>query len=533
MTSINENIANHQLCLMQQQIKKRFILEKFSEWIGEGFLEWHFSLSRFSKIRPLIYYNKETLDIALNFFSENTEATLRCLNKFNWEVSHAITSTIREGKSWYWEKSLNLNDPQTLIDFEHVWHPEYQRYCEHIFNNLIRIPLEVLGAGEKDYNKQHLYNKVDLLERKGLGKLANGCKVPIRNAISHGSVFFELTKIRYIDKNETVLSTEEFLRIFDSLVDTCHSIIIALILFICKESETIQKQGKTALPLGIFFLLIDGISSHNDFEVISMVESTATDNRRQLNLSCSTKSSSKDRHRFDCLMLCWNVLRIGGEYYDRFAVSVDCGKLIPASIFINGKELSKAYQNDLSPEETEGIIESELLWFDSNVWLNKLRNWSVIFSETWKLTLYQIHDKWRENGLVVPNSRYLIREIEDRTNEKIRRVLAYVILKDRNLPDQKTLFYIVEHVIKKLKKKKYPSQDIGTTGRINRPPSYIWIEVYDSDDRIRRLISSKSLLKAEWISKKYRNKPIYVKQPNVINKNIRYKYHHQISDLYS
>ena len=220
-------------------------------------------------------------------------------------------------------------------------------------------------------------------------------------------------------------------------------------------------------------------------------------------------------HIFESLSVSWNCQRMGGQNYDRFAVSIDCGKSVPASIFLNGQELLRVSRNNLPPKEATAVIETNLLWYDAPKWARRLYIWKNIFLQTFTLAKFQIQDQLLESGFRVLSSRYLIRKIENKSTGEIRRLEAQIVLTTPELPRRRILLDIVRHATRKLRRKRIPKVEITAVSKIKRKPSYVWIRLYRRDVRIRTLLSStwsgeNLLLKAEWMSLRYRQNPILV-----------------------
>ncbi len=51
--------------------------------------------------------------------------------------------------------------------------------------------------------------------------------------------------------------------------------------------------------------------------------------------------------------MCWNVCNFGGEGYDRFGVSFECGTISNPFVFIDGKQLRDAINNDAPADKCQ------------------------------------------------------------------------------------------------------------------------------------------------------------------------------------
>jgi len=532
MSSLNNILQNHSGCAFESKIKQRYILSLFGEWVSSSsFIDWHFSLLKFSLNKPFVFFDRDVINVCLQLFSANPILILESLEKFDQEITHAVLSMIRPGSSWNKEEQLSTDKPEDLFEFDQIWHPEYQRYCEHIFNHLINIPLYILGKIKgKDYNSPALANRVDILNSNNLNALSEGYNSVVRNAISHGSSRFEHGIINYIDhRREEALTGNNFANLFDKLVDTCHSIVIALLIFLCNKRTDLTKRNIDLLPLGIKYLFVDGIASHSGFVMHSVVESKTIHNQIQLNINCSINGTSRMLHIFESLHIVWNFIKNGGNKYDRFAVVIDCGKTISSAAFLNGIQFRNVIENDLPLEKTQGILEkSSLLWFDCKRFYRQYNIFKNLLNKLPELIKLSVIDALKDAGLPVLFSHYTIRKVVNKSVKKIRRIEAHVVLTGNNLPKRETLADITCHVIKKLKWTWVPIVEIGEVGKVKMPPSYIWVRLYFNNKRIRTLMSSnwynKNLvLQAEWISCRYKNKPIAIGRPDFIHRHIRFK----------
>ena len=123
-------------------------------------------------------------------------------------------------------------------------------------------------------------------------------------------------------------------------------------------------------------------------------------------------------------------MNFGGQVYERFGISINCGKSISPSLFINGAKLRDAIKRNLSIDNecSRDILETSLLWFDSSNYKRRFYIWKNIFSLQFKITKRDIINQWREIGWKIYSSRYKIRHIENKSTESIRRVEALIVL---------------------------------------------------------------------------------------------------------
>lgn len=234
------------------------------------------------------------------------------------------------------------------------------------------------------------------------------------------------------------------------------------------------------------------------------------------------------------LHVCWNVCNFGGKDYDRFGVSFECGTLSNPFIFIDGKHLRDAINNDAPVNKgLSAIVESDMLWFRVPKAAEKIHLWKTILVLQWELSKSQFINNLRNQGFKRASPRYTIRDIENRSAASLRRILAHVVLHEDRLSNADYLS-IAKSVVQKLQSHMVRSSDlqreIGLPGR----PHYIAIRLYRHDKRIRTLASTgwsdaNLVLMAEWFSKLKNNGPIFVKTPDTLVESIRIQYNPLLS----
>jgi len=530
---LNEIFKSHSICGVQRSLWEAQILDAFSDYVDEtSFKKWHLCLYKFATVKPLTFVRWEAVDEALAFFGQYPDLTVDGVATLQRELSHAIFSLLRPGASWTKEEKLSLDRPDQMAEFESIWHPEYQRYCEHVFNHLIQLPLYVIGSRKgKNYLAQALANRANLMQTNSLAVLTAGYDSVVRNAISHGTTSFEVTGVKYIDKKDNrLLASWEFASLFDSLVDTCHSILVALLLFLCEHQTLVEGTGLHKLPLGLRFIFTDAFSSHSGFKLLSAMESDAAGPKKQLNIVCKINSKARWAQMFEGMHTCWNASVFGGEDYNRFFVSFDCGMPVLSSLILDGDKLQRAIRtNEALGKCASGIIETSLLWYDASSLERKLYGWKSLLPIRWQITGREIIQSWRDSGLKVLSSHYSILETLNRSTEAVRQVEAHIILHEKGAVTDELLQDIVRHAIRRLRRHKVRRTDLyGEKGQARRP-DYIRIRLYAQERRIRTLMScgwkDKNLvLIAEWMSSSRKIQPFYTQEADAVLGHIRIKY---------
>ncbi|MBM7843783.1 hypothetical protein [Herpetosiphon giganteus] len=497
---------NHPIAGLQHALRAQQIAEVFDEYTDQlGLSMWTDALYKFATVRPLVYFNKQIILDCKAYLNENPQTTIDGLIKLKRELSHAIKSLLRPNVSWEKEEHLELGIPRDILDFESIWHPEYQRYCEHIFNHFIKIPLYILGQEKnKDYTKPSLPERVKLLNDNNLN-FTEGYNQVVRNALAHGTIDFGLNEIHYIEKENTkVMRSREFAVLFDNLVNTCHSLLIAIILFIAENEDLIDENGIENLPLGLRGMVIEAMASYKDFEILNFTENDLGDGIKQLLVATKITTRSRNAMMFEGVHLGWFIHLYSGTAYDRVGISFDCGTGIDSILFLKMERLRTAMRNkELVENCLLEIIQPSLLWTDEQDTNDfSVRNCLYLTTAIYNDILF---DTDLNFGVENQRSEYTLRHLKNASNHLSHRLFVSIVLR-KWLPIRREFIQqIIAHAIEILKT--YKVKKYGLEGEYGdeQVPEYIYVHLYRSDARIRTLSVKSSwkhgnlLARAEWI----------------------------------
>lgn len=497
--TITEFLDKKDLCKSYNEIKKYYILNKFSDWITEeDFSNWHLSLFPFSYIKPLSYFKKDVVTKLLSYLLMHKQAVLKIMFGNDNKITHAISSMLRNGTSWQFEEPIKLDNPEDYERFESIWHPEYLRYYEHIYHHLMIVPMAIFDSKTNGSSED-----IDKLKNSNLAYLTSGYNKIIRNSISHGSVRFSNSYIEYRDFHETEkLISYDFAEIFDDLVYDCHSIVIAYLLFLSKVRNKLKKQELKKLPLGIRLLFIKGFAEQRDFTIVSMM-----DTETQLNFSCKAKMNMRLWHYISSFRTVLKAHDFGAEKYSRFAISIDFGREISSLFVIDGEKFRLAISENFLVGRMHEVFEKTLTsWYDL-----KIKNFRYYFlKEVLKLS-YQTGKNNRtkelkKNGFLLLSKRYIIKKYEVIDSDNNRSYVIKAIILD-NIFNESLILQILNKILKQAKSKKISKISFRTRKIIKKKPQRIMIHIFRNDLRLRSLNTFYSnpnlLITAEYLTKKW------------------------------
>ncbi|MEX2301324.1 MAG: hypothetical protein WD733_10325 [Bryobacterales bacterium] len=420
---------------------------------------------------------------------------------------------------------LSSSSISEFAEFEQIWHPEYSRYAEHCFNHLINLLLAVFEVREgKQYRNQTLANRVEVLRSKGLEELCAGFNARIRNAVAHGTIEFRDFGVRYIDRVKAEeIPGFQFFEFFDDLVSTCHSIVIGLLIALMRVWPAVRTAGFQRLPLGVRFLGIRGECTHRYFELVRLTPSSLA-GQNQMMASVRSRFADREWHMREALFLSAQIQDFGAESVERIGVSIDCGKSVPASVFVRNQALLRFRLGQDGPEE---IIDADLLWYKRRLKSRKLLAYRMILPLVYERIA---RNYWREmqetTGWVRLGSLYEIRDVRNVSSTGHRRLEAVFTLKDPRISeDRQLLRRIIKHAVTRLRRNRMPLVDFGATRGLPLRPKYVFVRGYQVDKCLRRLDGHRirernALFRAEWIG--VRKRPaLFVKSPHEFIGSIR------------
>jgi hypothetical protein len=522
-------LIKHPVDAADTEIKTAQLRQVFGDILSLSSPDLALSLAPFCTVRPLSYFDRNAFQTYLNFLESNIGAALDAVETHSDTTSQAISAIFRQSEFWKIESQQKLSKPIDFLRFDRLWHPEYQRYSEHAYNHLIRIPLEILQkAHGKNYQALELSPRTDKLRHYNLEALTTGFDACLRNAISHGGVHYNEYEIRYVTRNdEKTLWPNSFLKQFDQLIDTCSAHIVALLVFLCRNYDNVSARGIERLPNGLRYLMLRGLCQHPGFDIEAILP-FGNGSTNGLNVFCLSETRSRQVHLYEALHAAMQLYRLGVRS-GTISFNIDCGATFPASLIINGDHLTASLTDGAPAEEIKNLIQADLLWHNTNT----LGRWRYIAStfagSVFKKAKIAYFQDRRDRGFPSWASRYLVRHIENISAGNLRRLVAEVVILHDSDFNIECIRSILLHASKKLRKHRIQGKDHGRMLFLRRRPSYVTVRIHRSDARIRDLqqrakIDSGLVAIGEWISVFRRHLPIWVKQPHEIVENVRIRW---------
>ena len=210
-------------------------------------------LYSFSTFKPQKYYSEEiykrVLDLLCESYQKDSSQTFEILkyfeDSFYYGYGHyTFLCELING--------TNIDGMNRRTKFEFCYLPWYIKTFEGVYFKVIPIVLSAilfLKENEKDLTKIDRFKnraKYDKLTKHGFSDLISSCDFVVRNSIGHQGFnfednMFEENKIRFVDRSESkLLFDQEFIDLFEQLLDDCGAIILACLVFRLQHHNEIE-----------------------------------------------------------------------------------------------------------------------------------------------------------------------------------------------------------------------------------------------------------------------------------------------------
>lgn len=512
-----------------KRIETKRILSAFlSGYENVSFLN---ALSRFTYLAPLKYWDEDSVHSALNILEKSIERSKDSICMWSKELGIGFENLLRCPQNGNFEGTFSSLINTDIIRISTEFHPEYFRYAEHIFGNIIKIYWALLKKGSV-HGKFELKSAVSILKRNKLDNLIKGFDEKIRNAIAHGEVVFRGFTISYGVKYNYELSSIEIQSKFDDLQRTSNSLVLAVFLFLARNIQISTAKNILNLPPSIITFIAESNLKRPHFKVFGVVESYAPLIGKQLHIGFKTNFKSRDLQILDSIRLSYYLIKNGANEYERFLFEIDLGKEIFSAVIILSKKLELLLKNESTFDNFPQVLDKDqIILYDENKFFTKIKTRRIIFKTSYRLYKDNILENWHNSGIFIGKGRYVIRKVTNLSTHKATRLDIIAVLKyPSDAKDKHILKKIIRDINKKHSKKLTKLKTYDLIRRISyyKFPNYIWIKLYKNDGSIRWLESGgwpKGNLVA--VSEKIRGlnkKPIFISKPQEIWKKIRFRF---------
>jgi len=511
--------------------------ERFHKWLPEDYRPvWPCSLAVFALASPLTYWNEEVVEKALSILEADPQRTIDSIVEREQDINNGIDNLFRVYENKFYEESLDLGKTADILRLVNEIHPEYLVIAQHIFGNLLTLYWSVLKKKGVD-GRFNLPRAVDTLHNRQADLLIGGYDDKVRNAIAHGQVYFRGLGIQYGEQNyKYELSTFEFFDRYDMLWRVSISLAIALLLFLARH----KRSATVKYPLSIDRIIASSYVDRNEFEIKDYMVSELTNRGKQLNILVKTTNVSRNAIIMDCLHYAVRLFQLEETSFSRLLFDINYeNKSITGQLSIDYEKLKNLLKTNATYQRVGEVLESTLLWYDEPIRIliikTLLRNLRTHFGHGYWMFLKQQAGKYK----LLPPDTYRIKQIKNSSAGGIARLnVTAVFMNPSNTNSQEKMIMVCRSIIRKYASHWMATNPSRLVRRVNLylPPSYIWINLYKRDGTNRWLgnsgwLGGELVCVAEFI--RGRRPPILVKQPDIIENNIRYQFSMEVQNVLS
>ncbi|MFA4907151.1 MAG: hypothetical protein WC602_02690 [archaeon] len=528
-STIRDFFLNDPLARFDQEFISIEVNERFDEFLPKDTSTQVFgAFSPFVLERPWKYWDSETVKTSLNLLEEDITRTVEAIRIRKSAIDRGLQSLFRPAPIVFVEESFEQTRSHGLVRLATEFLPEYLRWAEHVFGNLIEVYWSLRKRGGVD-GKFDLHGATTLLSQKGLDRLLKGYVDRVRNAIAHGKFNFTGFDIEFGVINPDRYSSSEFLRLFDDLCRTCTGLGIALLLFWARHNPGPKLRG--SIPLAIVTRFAAGGLNRTGLEILGTVESNTNLAGRQLHVLMRMSMKYRALVLGDCGRVAMHLLNSGAVDYDRILVEIEENNQVSSLVTILPKILMELLENNAPFEQLfKAFPETQLLWFNESHLKARLRAWQTILSTGAKRARIEILKNWHESGLCIGKGRFYIRKIKNLSSQGVGRVRIMAVLRNpSDAKNEQLVREIIREIVKIGRSKFIRSREKILDPGIpwSRKPKYVWVDLYRVDGTLRWLreggwAAGNLVSVAERIWGSY--KPVVVDNPEEIYKSILIRY---------
>jgi len=527
--TIKEFLLHDPLAKFDREVGRIEVNYRFAEFFPDSMSSQVVgALLPFASERPWKYWDLDTVLVALQVLESDKDRTIQAVANRRLALDRGIDNLFRPSKVVLEEESLNHGQSQGFVRLATEFFPEYLRWAEHVFGNLIEVywSIKKKGGVEGSFD---LRKAKTLLTNIDLNSLLNGYSDRVRNAIAHGEFNFTGLGIEFGEVNPTNFTATEFLRLFDELCRTSNGLGIAIILFWARNNP--NPHLNDSIPLTMISRFAAGGMNRTGLKLVGIVESDTPLGGHQLHAAVEISMRSRTQVLGECCRIATHLLEAGAKDYDRLLIELDHGIQVNSLAIVLPNKLRELLNNNSSLDRLpEVFAETQLLWFDESRWRTRLRAWHTIIKIGLKRAKLEMLNSWRESGLWIGKGRFQIREIENLGSQGIARLRIRAILKDPSDAKDEQVIKEIIHELVKIRKGRFVksrSQFLDSGIPWRKRPDYIFVDLFEVDGTLRWLRgggwqAGNLVAVAEYVRRN--RKPTLLDNPEEIYKNIRIRY---------
>ncbi|RKS01458.1 hypothetical protein [Flavobacterium sp. 102] len=310
-----------------------------------------YSLSEYIYDSPSKFYNREIFEITENFLNDlfldkkSAISFFKILNDFSFEFDHAIkTLTLINSKDIH-EVLLPDNDAELMYFISEKIIYEYLKLNDVILLGLLKpIAYYIRLNNNKGTEKLDIYNCIETLKsNKDFEILTEKYNNTLRNAIAHGGVTFESSKIKFKDKKDIQeYHSSNYIKKFDELVDCVNAIVFAYKKILFQYLDELEKY-KISIPSSVMEIELRFKANHYAWEILHSYDNIIS-NGNQYNILIKTNLNSRKFMNFSAAYTAITLEKLLPNKYNNVFFQIKTKYSMPCWQSISLEKLREHYK---------------------------------------------------------------------------------------------------------------------------------------------------------------------------------------------
>ena len=456
----------------------------------------------FSTLKPQKYYNEEiykrVLDLLCESYQKDSSQTFEILkyfeDSFYYGYGHyTFLCELING--------TNIDGMNRRTKFEFCYLPWYIKTFEGVYFKVIPIVLSAilfLKENEKDLTKIDRFKnraKYDKLTKHGFSDLISSCDFVVRNSIGHQGFnfednMFEENKIRFVDRSESkLLFDQEFIDLFEQLLDDCGAIILACLVFRLQHHNEIEGLVNlmSYSTSEVFKRELVKNAVENDLVTLKSIKKGTgiVNNREIVVVELSFDSYTWEEEWLEL----FRILNIIQTYYikEDYSIVIHNSNVKEKLHFltISNEPVRSFFKGEISHEEFLKKINEEgrSMLPRFKLFLGRIRAGVRIIH--FIPTIKEEYQRRLETSGMPPNPKRLFKilKIEDNSHKLAKQYQASITIPE-NL-DKERIKEIIFEATKEVKKKQIYRSDITKKAWKGKDANIVWLGVFTKEKRKR------------------------------------------------
>ncbi|MDB4950284.1 MAG: hypothetical protein JWM27_2933 [Gemmatimonadetes bacterium] len=491
MASLRDFLAGNRHFTADAEVRRRAVAARIGNLLPNDIPPlWSLTLSVFVTERPRRYWDEKTVSAALTLLEGDIGRTVSALQHWRPQLNAGFDALFLDSAAALSEEGAGNFSVRGIVELGTVFHPEYLRFAEHVFGNLLTVYWAVQRKGSVNA-KYDLPRAVGELNRNALSALVHGYNDRIRNAVAHGEIVYRGTDVQYGPAVANYqISPAQVLNTFDEIVRTSNALALAILLFWARNHDHLN-QARVRLPVRLLGFIAASSADGYFVQFHGAYESETGLAGRQLHIGLHLKLANRAYVILMVGTIAYQLVEFGGVDYDRFLFEVDYGQSVSGLVVIQVEVLSRLLtENADHGRFAEMLAGTPLLWLDEGKYRTRVRVWKAIASTRYRIARADQRAELVRRGLVQDHGGYWVREFVSTGSGALLRARIQVVLKNPADAEDRGKLREIARLAAKDARRRWVTRTVGdfpSTSGWPAHPRQIEVRIFRVDGPVRWL----------------------------------------------